>query len=73
MRETDKTLFIKKACSDIILVQVYVDDICRDLDQDCRQGSEKYKFNRKGVATIICYGKLWKNYKKDKISFAIQR
>jgi len=25
--KTDKTLFIKKACSDIILVQVYVDDI----------------------------------------------
>ena len=27
--KTDKTLFIKKACSDIILVQVYVDDINR--------------------------------------------
>jgi len=25
--QTDKTLFIKKACNDIILVQVYVDDI----------------------------------------------
>jgi len=25
--KTDKTLFIKKACNDIILVQVYVDDI----------------------------------------------
>ena len=25
--KTDKTLFIKKACSDIILVQIYVDDI----------------------------------------------
>jgi len=26
-RKIDKTLFIKKACNDIILVQVYVDDI----------------------------------------------
>jgi len=25
--KTDKTLFIKKACNDTILVQVYVDDI----------------------------------------------
>jgi len=25
--KTDKTLFIKKACNDIILVQVYADDI----------------------------------------------
>ena len=25
--KTDKTLFIKKACNDIILVKVYVDDI----------------------------------------------
>jgi len=25
--KTDKTLFVKKACNDIILVQVYVDDI----------------------------------------------